>query len=89
MLDWIQLGTFYVDEAVTRNGVTAVKAYDMMSRLDKRVSWVDTSKATATTFPCKMQAMLNYLCARAGVTTDLSARTSRSRKLPTVTRRRS
>lgn len=70
VLDWIQLGTFYVDEAVTRNGVTAVKAYDMMSRLDKRVSWVDTSKATATTFPCKMQAMLNYLCARAGVTTD-------------------
>lgn len=70
MLDWIRLGTFYVDEAVTRNGVTAVKAYDMMSRLDKRVSWVDTSKATAPTFPCKMQAMLNYLCARAGVTTD-------------------
>lgn len=70
VLDWIQLGTFYVDEAVTRNGVTAVKAYDMMSRLDKRVSWVDTSKATAPTFPCKMQAMLNYLCARAGVTTD-------------------
>lgn len=70
VLDWIQLGTFYVDEAVTRNGVTAVKAYDMMSRLDKRVSWVDTSKATAPTFPCKMQAMLNYLCVRAGVTTD-------------------
>ena len=70
VLDWIQLGTFYVDEAVTRNGVTAVKAYDMMSRLDKRVSWVDTSKATAPTFPCKMQEMLNYLCARAGVTTD-------------------
>ena len=72
VLDWIQLGTFYVDEAVTRNGVTAVKAYDMMSRLDKRVSWVDTSKATAPTFPCKMQAMLNYLCARAGVTTDFT-----------------
>ncbi len=70
VLDWIRLGTFYVDEAVTRNGVTAVKAYDMMSRLDKRVSWVDTSKATAPTFPCKMQAMLNYLCVRAGVTTD-------------------
>ena len=70
VLDWIRLGTFYVDEAVTRNGVTAVKAYDMMSRLDKRVSWVDTSQATAPTFPCKMQAMLNYLCARAGVTTD-------------------
>lgn len=70
VLDWIRLGTFYVDEAVTRNGVTAVKAYDMMSRLDKRVSWVDTSKATAPTFPCKMQTMLNYLCARAGVTTD-------------------
>lgn len=70
VLDWVKLGTFYVDEAVTRNGVTAVKAYDMMSRLDKRVSWVDTSKATAPTFPCKMQAMLNYLCARAGVTTN-------------------
>lgn len=70
VLDWVKLGTFYVDEAVTRNGVTAVKAYDMMSRLDKRVSWVDTSKATAPTFPCKMQAMLNYLCVRAGVTTD-------------------
>ena len=70
VLGWVKLGRFYVDEAVTRNGVTAVKAYDMMSRLDKRVSWVDTSKATAPTFPCKMQAMLNYLCARAGVTTD-------------------
>lgn len=70
VLDWVKLGTFYVDEAVTRNGVTAVKAYDMMSRLNKRVCWVDTSKATAPTFPCKMQAMLNYLCARAGVTTD-------------------
>ena len=70
VLDWVKLGTFYVDEAVTRNGVTAVKAYDMMRRLDKRVSWVDTSKATAPTFPCKMQAMLNYLCARAGGTTN-------------------
>lgn len=70
VLDWVLMGTFYVDEAVTRNGVTAVKAYDMMSRLDKRVSWVDTSKATAPVFPCKMQSVLNYLCARAGVTTD-------------------
>ena len=70
VLDWVKLGTFYVDEAVTRNGVTAVKAYDMMSRLDKRVRWIDTSRATAPTFPCKMQAVLNYLCARAGFTTD-------------------
>ncbi len=82
VLDWIQLGTFYVDEAVTRNGVTAVKAYDMMSRLDKRVSWVDTSKATAPTFPCKMQAMLNYLCARAGVTTDFTCEDITVEKAP-------
>ena len=82
VLDWIQLGTFYVDEAVTRNGVTAVKAYDMMSRLDKRVSWVDTSKATAPTFPCKMQAMLNYLCARAGVTTDFTCEDITIEKAP-------
>ena len=82
VLDWIPLGTFYVDEAVTRNGVTAVKAYDMMSRLDKRVSWVDTSKATAPTFPCKMQAMLNYLCARAGVTTDFTCEDITVEKAP-------
>lgn len=82
VLDWIRLGTFYVDEAVTRNGVTAVKAYDMMSRLDKRVSWVDTSKATAPTFPCKMQAMLNYLCARAGVTTDFACEDITIEKAP-------
>ena len=82
VLDWIQLGTFYVDEAVTRNGVTEVKAYDMMSRLDKRVSWVDTSKATAPTFPCKMQAMLNYLCARAGVTTDFACEDITVEKAP-------
>lgn len=82
VLDWIRLGTFYVDEAVTRNGVTAVKAYDMMSRLDKRVSWVDTSKATAPTFPCKMQAMLNYLCARAGVTTDFTCEDITVEKAP-------
>lgn len=67
---WSRLGTFYVSECVTEGGVTAVEAYDKMSRLDKRVSWIDTSKATAPTFPCKMQAVLNYLCARAGVTTD-------------------
>lgn len=72
VLDWAQLGTFYVDEAVTKQGVTAVTAYDMMSRLDKRVSWVDTSKATAPTFPCKMQTVLNYLCAHAGVSTDFT-----------------
>lgn len=82
VLDWVKLGTFYVDEAVTRNGVTAVKAYDMMSRLDKRVSWVDTSKATAPTFPCKMQAMLNYLCARAGVTTDFVCEDITVEKVP-------
>ena len=82
VLDWVKLGTFYVDEAVTRNGVTAVKAYDMMSRLDKRVSWVDTSKATAPTFPCKMQAMLNYLCARAGVTTDFACEDITVEKAP-------
>lgn len=82
VLDWIQLGTFYVDEAVTRNGVTAVKAYDMMSRFDKRVSWVDTSKAAAPTFPCKMQAMLNYLCARAGVTTDFTCEDITVEKAP-------
>lgn len=82
VLDWIRLGTFYVDESVTRNGVTAVKAYDMMSRLDKRVSWVDTSKATAPTFPCKMQAMLNYLCARAGVTTDFACEDITIEKAP-------
>ena len=67
---WSKLGTFYVSECVTEGGVTAVEAYDKMSRLDKRVSWIDTSKATAPTFPCKMQAVLNYLCERAGITTD-------------------
>lgn len=67
---WSRLGTFYVSECVTEGGVTAVEAYDKMSRLDKRVSWIDTSKATAPTFPCKMQAVLNYLCERAGITTD-------------------
>ena len=82
VLDWVLMGTFYVDEAVTRNGVTAVKAYDMMSRLDKRVSWVDTSKATAPTFPCKMQSMLNYLCARAGVTTDFTCEDITVEKAP-------
>ena len=71
---WSRLGTFYVSECVTESGVTAVEAYDMMSRLDKRVSWIDTSRATAPTFPCKMQAVLNYLCARAGVTTDFTCR---------------
>ena len=70
VLDWVKLGTYYVEESVTKNGVTAVTAYDMMARLDKRVRWIDTSRATAPTFPCKMQAVLNYLCARAGFTTD-------------------
>ena len=70
LLGWDKLGTFYVDECVTEQGITAVTAYDMMSRLDKRVSWVDTSHATAPTFPCTMQAMLEYLCDRAGVNTD-------------------
>ena len=67
---WEQLGTFYVDESVTKSGVTAVKAYDKTARLDKKTSWIDTGKAQAPTFPCKMQAVLNYLCARAGMTTD-------------------
>lgn len=70
VLGWSKLGTFYVDEAVTKEGVTAVTAYDMMGRLDKKISWVDTSKATAPTFPCKMQAMLKYICDRCGFTTD-------------------
>lgn len=70
VLDWVKLGTYYVGESVTKNGVTAVTAYDMMARLDKRVRWIDTSRATAPTFPCKMQTVLNYICARAGFTTD-------------------
>lgn len=70
VLGWSKLGTFYVDEAVTKEGVTAITAYDMMSRLDKKISWVDTAKATAPTFPCKMQAMLKYICDRCGFATD-------------------
>ncbi len=72
ILGWIRLGTFYVDECVTDQGVTAVTAYDMMSRLDKRISWGATSKTEALTFPCSMQDMLEYICARAGVTTDFT-----------------
>lgn len=68
--EWHKLGVFYVEEAVTKNGVTAVSAYDMMSRLDKRLSWIDTSRATAPVFPCTMQDMLDYICARAGFTTN-------------------
>ena len=70
ILDWVLLGTFYVDECVTERGITAVIAYDMMSRLDKKVRWIDVSTATAPTFPCTMQDMLDYLCDRARVTTD-------------------
>lgn len=69
---WEQLGTFYVDESVTKSGVTAVIAYDKTARFDKKTSWIDTGKAQAPTFPCKMQAVLNYLCARAGMTTDFT-----------------
>ena len=72
ILGWNRLGTFYVDECVTDRGVTAVTAYDMMSRLDKRISWGATSKTEALTFPCSMQDMLEYICARAGVTTDFT-----------------
>lgn len=82
LLGWDKLGTFYVDECVTEQGITAVTAYDMMSRLDKRVSWVDTSHATAPTFPCTMQAMLNYICARAGVTTDFTCQNITVDKTP-------
>ena len=32
VLPWSKLGTFYVDEAVTKEGVTAVTAYDMMGK---------------------------------------------------------
>ena len=70
ILDWVMLGTFYVEESVTKNGITAVTAYDMMARLDKRVVWKDVGAVKAPTFPCKMQAVLKYLCARAGFTTD-------------------
>ncbi len=70
ILDWVMLGTFYVEESVTKNGITAVTAYDMMARLDKRVVWKDVGAVKAPIFPCKMQAVLKYLCARAGFTTD-------------------
>lgn len=82
VLPWSKLGTFYVDEAVTKEGVTAVTAYDMMGRLDKKISWVDTSKATAPTFPCKMQAMLKYICDRCGFTTDFTCENITVEKAP-------
>ena len=82
VLPWSKLGTFYVDEAVTKEGVTAVTAYDMMGRLDKKISWVDTSKATAPTFPCKMQAMLEYICNRCGFTTDFTCENITVEKAP-------
>ena len=62
--------------------MTAVTAYDMMGRLDKKISWVDTSKATAPTFPCKMQAMLKYICDRCGFTTDFTCENITVEKAP-------
>ncbi len=82
ILDWVRLGTFYVDECVTDRGATAVTAYDMMSRLDKRISWGATSKTEALTFPCTMQDMLEYICARAGVTTDFTCQNITIEKPP-------
>lgn len=68
--EWHALGTFYVDSSVTEHGITTVSAYDMMGRLDKPVKWIDHSLAAAPVFPCAMQDVLDYLCARAAVTTD-------------------
>lgn len=68
--EWHTLGTFYVDSSVTERGITTVNAYDMMGRLGKPVKWTDHTLAAAPTFPCKMQEVLDYLCARAAVTTD-------------------
>lgn len=82
VLPWSKLGTFYVDSSVTREGVTAVTAYDMMNRLGKKMSWVDTSKATAPTFPCKMQQMLKYICDRFGFTTDFTCEDITVEKAP-------
>lgn len=82
VLPWSKLGTFYVDSSVTREGVTAVTAYDMMNRLGKKMSWVDTSKATAPTFPCKMQQMLKYICDRFGFTTDFTCENITVEKAP-------
>lgn len=79
ILGWVKLGTFYVDECVTERGVTAVTAYDLMSRLDKRMTWTADN---APTFPCKMQAMLNFICARAGVTTDFTCQDITISKAP-------
>lgn len=82
VLPWSKLGTFYIDSSVTREGVTAVTAYDMMNRLGKKMSWVDTSKATAPTFPCKMQQMLKYICDRFGFTTDFTCEDITVEKAP-------
>ena len=82
VLPWSKLGTFYVDSSVTREGVTAVTAYDMMNRLGKKMSWVDTSKATVPTFPCKMQQMLKYICDRFGFTTDFTCEDITVEKAP-------
>lgn len=82
VLPWSKLGTFYVDSSVTREGVTAVTAYDMMNRLGKKMSWVDTSKATAPTLPCKMQQMLKYICDRFGFTTDFTCEDITVEKAP-------
>lgn len=77
VLDWVLLGTFYVEESMTRDGVTTVSAYDMMSRLDKRISWSE-----ALTFPCTMQDMLNYICGRIRTTTDFTCQNITIEKPP-------
>ncbi len=77
ILDWVLMGTFYVDESVTKDGVTTVAAYDMMSRLDKRISWSEV-----LTFPCTMQDMLNYICGRIRTTTDFTCQNITVEKPP-------
>ncbi len=80
--EWVKTGTFYVDSLYTEHGMTTVKAYDNMSRMDKVVRWEDTSYAAAPVFPCSVQEVLEYVCARAKTSTDFQCQDFTVNKAP-------
>ena len=80
--EWVKMGTFYVDSSYTEHGMTTVKAYDNMSRMDKVVKWEDTSYVATPVFPCTMQEVLEYVCARAKTTTDFRCQNFTVNKAP-------
>lgn len=64
------LGVYFADEVSTENGITTIIAYDRMNRnLDKEVKW---THPTAPSFPCTQQEILDYLCARKGITCNFT-----------------